>query len=79
MLVCHCRGVTDRQIRRLVKDGACSTREIARATGAGMRCGGCRSNVTRVVNEAMGHEMQKTGSPIAAGSGLLPLSIPVEG
>ena len=78
MLVCQCRGVTDRQIRRLVKDGACSTREVARATGAGMRCGGCRSNVTKVVNEAVLQEFQKTRSSMASGM-LLPLSIPVKG
>ena len=78
MLVCHCRGVTDRQIRRLVKDGANSTREVARATGAGMRCGGCRSNVTKVVNDAVEHEFQKTRSTITSEM-LLPLSIPVEG
>jgi bacterioferritin-associated ferredoxin len=78
MLVCQCRGVTDRQIRRLVKDGACSTREVARATGAGMRCGGCRSNVARVVNDAVEQEFQKTRSSLASEM-LLPLSIPVEG
>ena len=78
MLVCQCRGVTDRQIRRLVKDGVCSTREVARATGAGMRCGGCRSNVARVVNDAVEQEFQKTRSSLASEM-LLPLSIPVEG
>jgi bacterioferritin-associated ferredoxin len=74
MLVCHCRGITDRQIRRLVKDGACSTRDVARATGAGLRCGGCRSNVKRVVDEAVEREFQKTHATT-----LLDLVIPVEG
>ena len=74
MLVCHCRGITDRQIRRLVKDGACSTRDVARATGAGLRCGGCRSNVKRVVDEAVEREFQKTRATT-----LLDLVIPVEG
>ena len=53
MLVCHCRGITDRQIRNLVREGATSPREVARATGAGMRCGGCRTNVKQVVNETL--------------------------
>jgi bacterioferritin-associated ferredoxin len=74
MLVCHCRGITDRQIRRLVKDGACSTRDIARATGAGLRCGDCRSNVKQVVDDAVEREFQKTRSTT-----LLDLVIPVEG
>ena len=74
MLVCHCRGITDRQIRRLVKDGACSTRDVARATGAGLRCGGCRTNVKRVVDEAVEREFQKTHATT-----LLDLVIPVKG
>jgi len=74
MLVCHCRGITDRQIRRLVKAGACSTRDVARATGAGLRCGGCRSNVKRVVDEAVEREFQKTHATT-----LLDLVIPVKG
>ncbi len=78
MLVCHCRGITDRQIRRLVRDGASSTREVARATGAGMRGGGCSSNVTQVVADAREQEFHRAGSSIAAEM-LLPLSIPVEG
>lgn len=56
MLVCHCRGVSDRQIKRAVKNGACSLREVARATGAGMRCGGCRENVAQVVEAALQSE-----------------------
>ena len=66
MLVCHCRGISDRQIRRLVKDGATSAREIARATGAGMRCGDCRSNVKQVMNEALASEFQRTLSSPAS-------------
>jgi len=56
MLVCHCRGVSDRQIKRAVKNGACSIREVARETGAGMRCGGCRTTVAEVVQEALQSE-----------------------
>ena len=74
MLVCHCRGVTDRQIRRLVRDGAYSTRDVARATGAGLRCGECRSNVKKVIEEAVERECQPTRSTT-----MLDIAIPVEG
>jgi bacterioferritin-associated ferredoxin len=74
MLVCHCRGVTDRQIRRLVKDGAGSTREVARATGAGLRCGGCRSNVKQIVDETVSREFEKSRT-----TSLLDLVLTVEG
>jgi bacterioferritin-associated ferredoxin len=42
MLVCHCKGVSDRDVRRAIAAGACSPREIARTCGAGSVCGGCR-------------------------------------
>lgn len=74
MLVCHCRGITDRQIRRLVREGATSTREVASATGAGLRCGGCRSNVKQVVDHAVEREFHRS-----QGTTLLDLAIPVEG
>jgi bacterioferritin-associated ferredoxin len=59
MLVCHCRGISDRQIRRAVENGATSAREVARATGAGMRCGGCRDNVKQVVGQALASELER--------------------
>ena len=79
MLVCHCRGISDRQIKRAVKNGCTSAREVARETGAGMRCGGCRSNVKAVVNEALAHEFANTAARTAPGETLLDVAIPVEG
>ena len=72
MLVCHCRGITDRQIRNLVKEGATSPREVARATGAGMRCGGCRSNVKQVVNDTLAREHQKSARASVPNEVMLP-------
>jgi len=73
MLVCHCRGITDRQIRNLVREGATSAREIAQATGAGMRCGGCRTNVKKVVNDTLSREHQKTATSAMPNEVLLPM------
>ena len=42
MLVCHCKGLTDRDVRGAIEAGACTRREIARHCGAGSVCGGCR-------------------------------------
>lgn len=75
MLVCHCRGITDREIKRLVREGASSTREIARATGAGMRCGGCRSNVRQVMDRALARECERR----EAGTTFIDLALPVDG
>jgi bacterioferritin-associated ferredoxin len=49
MIVCSCKGITDRVIRTLVRDGACSMRDIGRACEAGRRCGGCRPTIDRLM------------------------------
>lgn len=49
MIVCHCQVVSDRAIRRAVREGASSTTEVARACGAGGRCGGCSAAVEAII------------------------------
>lgn len=50
MLVCHCYGVSDKRIRELVRQGARSGRDVARACGAGTGCGGCRLLVREILD-----------------------------
>ncbi len=52
MIVCHCRGTSDREIRRAVRSGAATLPEVARACGAGSACGGC----VEAVHEVMASE-----------------------
>jgi bacterioferritin-associated ferredoxin len=42
MLVCHCRTVSDREVRAAIASGARTVGEVARECGAGGACGGCR-------------------------------------
>ncbi len=57
MLVCHCHGLSDRDIRQAVRQGATSRSQVTRRCGAGGRCGGCRP----VIEEIVGDE---TDSPV---------------
>lgn len=41
MFVCHCRALTDREIREAIANGARDLDEIGRRCGAGVTCGGC--------------------------------------
>jgi len=61
MLVCHCNGVSDRKIRRVIRDGATTPGEVARATGAGTCCGGCRATVKQLVRAEVGRLPDRTG------------------
>jgi len=49
MIVCHCHGVTDREIRACVQDGARTRDDVADHCGASSGCGGCASVVTEIV------------------------------
>ena len=50
MIVCHCHGVTDREIRASVQGGARTCAEVASGCGAGAGCGGCTSLVAELVH-----------------------------
>jgi bacterioferritin-associated ferredoxin len=51
VIVCHCRAVTDRAIREVVRGGAGTCREVARACRAGGICGGCRPAIAALIDE----------------------------
>lgn len=50
VIVCHCTGITDRDIRALVREGRAKTaRGLGRDCAAGHECGGCRLAVEQIV------------------------------
>lgn len=53
MLVCHCNGVSDRHIRRAIREGASTTGDVARSCGAGSCCGGCHDGIRKILHAEM--------------------------
>ncbi len=51
MVVCHCRGISDRTIRKLARSGAEGVVDVTRGCGAGGRCGGCRPAIAAILEE----------------------------
>ena len=51
MWVCHCKGVTDGQIRSAISAGARSIVEIGAHCRAGTGCGGCLPEVCRLLDD----------------------------
>ena len=52
MLVCHCKGTTDTQIRDALVCGArCGDEVGQQCGGAGLACGGCRPMIDALVQE----------------------------
>jgi bacterioferritin-associated ferredoxin len=41
VLVCHCKGISDRELERAIDAGACSRGEVTLRCGAASVCGGC--------------------------------------
>lgn len=49
MIVCHCRVVSDREIRDAIACGAVGVCELAAACETGTRCGGCLPAVRQLL------------------------------
>jgi bacterioferritin-associated ferredoxin len=67
VIVCHCTGITDRDIRSLVRQGRAKTvSEIGRTLNAlnecsaGLGCGGCRLAVEQIVQIVRQEERSRT-------------------
>ena len=67
MLVCHCKGLTDREVRRAIRAGACTQREVAREYGAGSVCGGCQPLIDELL-EGRGAAFAGASFELAAAS-----------
>lgn len=49
MIVCHCQGITDREIREAVRKGARSCHQVVRECRAGGACGGCTPLIRELI------------------------------
>jgi bacterioferritin-associated ferredoxin len=66
MIVCVCRGVSDRAIRAAVAGGAKSIDEIADACRAGDGCGACHDELRRLAGDSGGARPSGCIVPVAA-------------
>jgi bacterioferritin-associated ferredoxin len=67
MLVCHCKGLSDREIQRAIGAGAATPCELARSCGAGSVCGGCRPLLDELIEVCSG-DRSAAGFELAAAS-----------
>ena len=54
MILCLCRGVSDRTVEAAIADGACTVAQIEGACGAGGDCGACGDLLDALVERARG-------------------------
>lgn len=65
MVVCHCERVNDRTINQLIADAALTIDDVIAGCGAGGRCGGCRSSIERLLDDALA----RAGDPVPVSVG----------
>ena len=53
MIVCHCRGVSDREIRGAVREGAVGCASVAHKCGTAGDCGGCTGLVEQIIQQEL--------------------------
>ena len=63
MYICLCHGVTDRQIRSCIEDGASSMRDLRQQLAVGTQCGKCACYVKAILKE------EKSGTACLAAAG----------
>ncbi len=52
MIICLCLGVSEKQIRTCIAEGACSVEAVGNACGAGTGCGTCQRTIAGLVAES---------------------------
>jgi bacterioferritin-associated ferredoxin len=65
VIVCVCKGVTDRQIRQEASAGH-PVDEVLRRTGAGSSCGSCRFVIARMVAQEHARAAARAGAAVEA-------------
>ena len=58
MYICVCKAVTDKAIRNLVADGACSMRELKQCLGVGSQSGKCTPAAQDLLNRSLTEQMR---------------------
>jgi bacterioferritin-associated ferredoxin len=61
MLVCLCKGVSDKKIRSLVENGASSVRQVMSTCHAGQDCGACICTVRDIIRQTRGEGAASDG------------------
>jgi len=62
MLVCICKGVSDRRITEEIRRGACTLRQIQDGCQAGTDCKGCVRHIRQMLT-AQSHARQGAAEP----------------
>ena len=63
MYVCLCKGVTDRQIKAAINEGACSMGQLRKSLGVASQCGKCSTSARELLQAAQAESVMIDGLP----------------
>jgi len=63
MYVCLCKGITDRQIKAAINDGANSIGQLRKALGVASQCGKCSATTREILQETLCEAPLLNGMP----------------
>lgn len=63
MYVCVCKGITDRQIKAAIHNGASSLGQLRKALGVASQCGKCSLMTRELLDEALNEMPLINGLP----------------
>ena len=61
MIICVCKGLSDREIESAIECGNGTEEEVGHSCGAGTDCGSCLQTLRQMLSEKMSH-MDRQGS-----------------
>lgn len=66
MYVCICNAFTDKQVRRCLEKGACSTSGVFKSMGCAPQCGTCVPHVRGMVRDHIRTTQEAAGAMVPA-------------
>jgi len=76
MYICICEGVTERQIKKAIVEGASSVRDLRKELGVASQCGQCGRCAKNLLEEHRGESACQRLSKQVPNSGLVNIVIP---
>ena len=58
MYICLCNAVTDKKLKKMIKEGLTSLEEVAQKCGAGKNCGACRCAISDLIQSEVGEKKE---------------------
>ena len=64
MIICHCFGVSEKQIIEAINNGAKTMDDITKMTSSGLACGRCRENIEKILKKYVIKNKREKLNPI---------------